>query len=343
MLSPSFLLIAFLIVTDCLAAASPVPVLANGQSMTLRKRASQHKAQRTTSWVKSQRESLKSKYGSPAIEKRATGINDIVNLNSDSTYFGSLAIGTPPSAFNVILDTGSSDLWLAGTQCKTCSHVPKFNALSSSTFTNLSSSFSIKYGSGAASGSLAADTVEMAGFEIQQQPFAVVDEVSEGLLQDEISGLLGLAWSTIAESGKTPFVQALAEQPNMFNQPLFSFFLTRFLDVETDSDNPQQFGGQVAFGFTNASFYDGAIDFVDIPAGQESFWLLPLLNVESRETRWRFQLLNNMPPLTLEQRSLEARRTSLRLFLLTFQIRNKERETSRASTCIHAPRRSNSL
>jgi len=220
------------------------------------------------------------KYGSSAIAKRATGVNDIVNLNSDSTYYGSLAIGTPHSPFNVILDTGSSDLWLAGTQCVNCFGVPKFNPEQSSTFSNLSSSFSIKYGSGSADGFLAADTVEMAGFEIQQQPFAVVGDVSEGLLQEDISGLLGLAWSTIAESGKTPFVEALAQQQDTLDQPLFSFFLTRFLDVETDSDNPEQFGGQFAIGFANESLFDGAIDFVPIPSGQESFWTLPLLNLE---------------------------------------------------------------
>ena len=32
----------------------------------------------------------------------------IVNQNADSSYYGSLAIGTPPVSFDVILDTGSA-------------------------------------------------------------------------------------------------------------------------------------------------------------------------------------------------------------------------------------------
>ena len=32
----------------------------------------------------------------------------ITNQNADSSFFGSLAVGTPPVSFNVILDTGSA-------------------------------------------------------------------------------------------------------------------------------------------------------------------------------------------------------------------------------------------
>ena len=62
-------------------------------------------------WAKSHRESLTNKYNggnAKARAKRGAGTNLIVNQNADSTYFGSIAVGTPPVAFDVILDTGSA-------------------------------------------------------------------------------------------------------------------------------------------------------------------------------------------------------------------------------------------
>jgi hypothetical protein len=88
------------------------------------------------------------------------------------SYYGSLAIGTPPVAYNVILDSGSSDLWVASSSCtQGCNNIQTFNSAASSSFNSSTSSFSITYGSGKASGSLATDVVQMAGFQVNSQVF----------------------------------------------------------------------------------------------------------------------------------------------------------------------------
>jgi cathepsin D len=90
------------------------------------------------------------------------------------SYYGSIAIGTPPVAYDVILDTGSADLWVADSSCtQNCQGIQTFDTSTSSTYNNLTEGFSIKYGSGAASGSLATDVVQMAGFQIDKQVFGV--------------------------------------------------------------------------------------------------------------------------------------------------------------------------
>ena len=86
--------------------------------------------------------------------------------------------------------------------------------------------FSIQYGSGQAAGRLVADTVQMAGFSVANQVFAVCDEISTGLLNSPVSGLMGLAWNTIASSGATPFWQTLAGS-GKWDSPLMAFQLTR--------------------------------------------------------------------------------------------------------------------
>lgn len=111
--------------------------------------------------------------------------------------------------------------------CKTgCGSTPTFDASSSSSFKNGSVPFSITYGSGKAVGSVGSDVVQMAGFSVNNQIFAVCDKISYGLLESPVSGLLGLAFQSIASSGALPLWQALVTN-GAWDSPLMAFFLTR--------------------------------------------------------------------------------------------------------------------
>ncbi|KAH7885800.1 aspartic peptidase domain-containing protein [Phlebopus sp. FC_14] len=259
---------------SCFSVPNAYP--AAGQSIPLIRRApSARSVEDWGVWAKNEREALMAKYGAAPPQRRSEGTNLLTNQNGDSSYFGSLAIGTPPVSFSVILDTGSADLWVADTSCQTgCSSTAAFDSLSSSTFQNLSEPFSITYGSGQAAGTLAQDVVQMAGFSVPNQVFAAVDQVSSGLLNSPVSGLLGLAWQSIATSGHTPFWQTLASS-GAWSQPLMAFQLTRFINASnTQSEEP---GGSFTMGFVNNSLYTGQINYQDIPSS--SYWLLPMTSL----------------------------------------------------------------
>ena len=174
-----------------------------------------------------------------------------MNHNQDSSYFGSLAVGTPPEAFNVILDTGSADMWLASITChQGCTDIPTFDPSSSSSFKNESETFSVTYGSGQAEGLLVEDTVQIAGFSVSKQKFGLVDSVSANLLQKPVSGLLGLSFQQIATSQAVPLWETLAQE-NAWNQPVMTFYLTRFINAtHAESQEP---GGRFTMGKTNDS------------------------------------------------------------------------------------------
>ncbi|EJD07583.1 acid protease [Fomitiporia mediterranea MF3/22] len=298
--SSSTIIALLALAADAFAAPSPA-AQPNGQTMRLSRRTVDRTYDEWGAWAKSHREGLMNKYNggnnAKARTKRGSGTNLIVNQNADSTYFGSLAVGTPPIAFDVILDTGSayvaaappvifycllhflvsiSDLWIADTTCSSrsgCQDITTFDASKSSSFRNLSRPFSITYGSGAAAGSLAEDVVQMAGFSVSNQTFALVDQVSSQLLTAPVSGLMGLAFQSIASSGATPFWQNLVES-GAWDSPVMSFQLTRFVDQQQAQS--LEAGGTFTLGFVNNSLYTGDIDFQNIPGGTGSYWILQM-------------------------------------------------------------------
>ncbi|GLB43365.1 putative peptidase A1 family protein [Lyophyllum shimeji] len=229
-------------------------------------------------WAKAHREWLTAKYSGDEARKRSVGTNLISDQNQDSSYFGSLAIGTPPVSYNVILDTGSADLWLADSNCSSCNGVATFNPNSSSSFSSSGSPFSISYGSGQATGYAGSDTVQMAGFKVTNQTFGLADQVSSGLLNNPVSGLLGLAFKQIAASGATPFWQALVEG-GAWDQPLMAFHLTRH--VGDPSSQNLEYGGSLTMGGTNNSLYTGDIEWHNL-ATNPSFWVLSLTSLTTQ-------------------------------------------------------------
>jgi len=236
-------------------------------------------------WAKQQKEFREAKYGppsgAPGTTKRSAGHNGLVDQDLDSDYYGSIAVGTPPVAYQVILDTGSADLFLVSSGCvsSSCSGIPAFDSSSSSTFTSTTQPFSITYGSGSASGTLVKDVVQMAGFEVSSQVFAICDQVSDQLLTAPVSGLMGLGWRGLAASTATPFWQSLFEG-NVWDEPLMAIYLTRFHN--SSSAGQAEPGGVFTMGTTNSSLYTGQIDYQSlksVDSSSPSYWSLPLTSL----------------------------------------------------------------
>jgi len=279
MFSPLWPVIVLLSVAlDAFPAPSPSSPL--GQTIPLTRKSTPPRGELEFGlWAKSQREILQAKYSGASSDhrKRSSGTNLITNQGADSSYYGSLAIGTPPVSYNVILDTGSADLWVADSSCTTgCAGLPTFQPSSSSSFKNSSQSFSIQYGSGSAQGSLGSDNVQMAGFSVDNQVFAVCDAVSSGLLVSPVSGLLGLGWQTLAASGATPFWQTLASSGS-WDSPLMGFYLTRYQNVSNAKSLEP--GGSFTMGFINSTLYTGSVEYYNIPSGSVSYWTLAMTSL----------------------------------------------------------------
>ena len=104
-----------------------------------------------------------------------------------------------------------------------------------------------------------------------------VDRLTSGLLEGSASGLLGLAFPAIASTKSTPFWQALGSQ---LSASEMAFYLTRFNGDSSAKD--EEPGGVFTLGGTNSTLFTGDIEFINMPTGTPTFWLLSM----SGQCRW---------------------------------------------------------
>jgi cathepsin D len=236
--------------------------------------------EQTKKFAASQHDYVRAKWGNNKVKREAKeklakrqilGLSDI---GADSFYVGQLGIGTPNQDFNIILDTGSADFWLADSSCTSsgCSGVDLFSASSSSSYRASNTPFQIQYGSGAAQGTLATDTVSLAGYTVNSQTFAVVDQLAAGTLDPPASGIMGLGFQTLASSGATPFWQVLAEG-STFQDKVFTFQLVR--DETATSAETAVPGGIFTLGKLDSAQYTGSINTVPLD-GNEGYWTIAM-------------------------------------------------------------------
>merc|ERR1719433_1966784 len=74
----------------------------------------------------------------------------------NAQYWGQVNIGTPAKTFQVLFDTGSSNLWVPASNCTNCaSGKTKYNPADSSTYKANGTEFKIQYGTGSMTGYVA--------------------------------------------------------------------------------------------------------------------------------------------------------------------------------------------
>jgi saccharopepsin len=108
---------------------------------------------------------------------RSSLVADNVFAPSDylnAQYYAEIELGTPPQTFKVVLDTGSSNLWVPGVKCTSiaCFLHSKYDASASSTYKANGTEFAIRYGSGSLEGYVSQDTLTIGDITVKNQLFA---------------------------------------------------------------------------------------------------------------------------------------------------------------------------
>ncbi|KAL8276131.1 hypothetical protein RQP46_011462 [Phenoliferia psychrophenolica] len=183
----------------------------------------------------------------------------LTDYKNDAAYFGNFSIGTPGQSLSVVFDTGSSDLWVPGTgsNCQQQTFVES----RSSTFVNSTAVFSITYNTGAVSGTIANETVAIAGLVVPRQGFGDVTKCSSQFVNATTGGIMGLGFPYLSRSGAVPFLQNLIAQGSL-DQNLFGFYLSRRTVA----------GSTLTIGAVDTTHFTGAIQYT--PVTNQSFWMV---------------------------------------------------------------------
>ena len=154
-----------------------------------------------------------------------TGFQAVLDGTAVSAqYTTEILVGTPAKSFEVVLDSGSSNLILLGGPklCDNCSKQTGavYEPSASSSAALSSDSFEIQYGSGSLKARQVADTVAVSGHEGFSYTFGVMTH------QAGISNILGLAFESIAQPKDAPlqpYFEALVQNAGLSD--VFSLLL----------------------------------------------------------------------------------------------------------------------
>mmetsp|Transcript_40046 Transcript_40046/g.86360 ORF Transcript_40046/g.86360 Transcript_40046/m.86360 type:complete len:447 (+) Transcript_40046:74-1414(+) len=217
--------------------------------------------------------------GSPDREENIV-LHDLKNTQ----YYGKIKVGTPPQEFEMVFDTGSSDLWVPGPSCASnsdnCSSKSAYVKTASSSFSEVAagsmSNFSIRYGSGDVSGKFGLDTVTVAeDCTVEGQTFALVDS-TDGLgdvyENAAFDGILGLAFQALSQDPQAnTFIANLQDQDGV-DRAMFAFYLG------DESD------GELAIGGYNEDRMQNPNEINWVPLAMPAYWLIAMDQVKFGDT-----------------------------------------------------------
>jgi len=191
-----------------------------------------------------------------------TNVYDVLTWSSGGAYYANITVGTPPQPQVVILDTGSSDLYLDASSSATCQSSGAygcrggtFNPKDSSTYkiADPSPAFNTSFGDGStAVGPYGEDVVAIGDVSVDNVQFGVADTVNS--TTGYAIGLMGVGYSeNEATQHVYPNIPEVLRDAGVINSRLYSVYL-----------NDEATTGSILFGGIDKSRYTGELVTLDL-------------------------------------------------------------------------------
>ncbi|KAK7948999.1 endothiapepsin precursor [Apiospora aurea] len=201
----------------------------------------------------------------------------------DMYYLAPVGIGNPPQQLYLDFDTGSSDSWVFSTDTAASEVQGQsiWDPRKSSTAELVpNATWEIIYGDfSSSSGIVYKDTLSLgSSLIINNMTIESAQDVSDTFSKEfKMSGLLGLAWPSIAQT--TPPMDVLLDfLPQVLKDPLFT------ADLRHSSDK-----GSYNFGYIDHSLHGSDIQYVDVDIS-EGFWGIQMTGyaISGQDVRYEF-------------------------------------------------------
>ena len=177
--------------------------------------------------------------------------------------FSTIGLGTPPQEFKVVMDTGSSNLWVPSQSCGSiaCYLHQKYDSSSSSSYKKNGSEFGIRYGSGEVAGFISKDILQIGDLKIKDQLFGeTTSEPGLAFAFGRFDGILGMGYDTIAVNHIPPPFYNMIDQ-GLLDEPVFAFYL---------GDTNEKTESMITFGGVDTSAYSGKM--IKLPLRRKAYW-----------------------------------------------------------------------
>ena len=187
----------------------------------------------------------------------------------NTQYVGTIGIGTPPQDIHVIFDTGSANLWVTSSLCKSdaCSMHESYDHEKSSTYTANGEEVSVRFGTGDIEGMLSADDFHVGPMLVKSQTFGEITvENGNVFATSHFAGIAGLAFPALSAYSHTPVFDNVMKQ-GLLASNMFAFYYSRLPRQES----------ALFFGGPDPEFYTGKITW--IPVMRQFYWEIRLQDI----------------------------------------------------------------
>lgn len=198
---------------------------------------------------------------------------------SNTQYFITAQVGTPPQYFTVVPDTGSSNLWVYAADCRSipCRTHDTYDSTRSETYESDGAEFEIEYGSGGVKGFVSHDVAGFGGVSAPMGFGEIKSASGVAFYVSQLDGILGLAYGSISVNGLPTWLDSTDLEDKSFgfylhNNPELSYmtipgFETDGLNfrathnvIEETYWNLNMVGIEGPNGFIDTTGYKAAID-----------------------------------------------------------------------------------